>query len=134
MVFGGFPLRGSLWSYGHPAPEREGAGGRRLHGERLQHRSRRSSELYDPASNTWSTTGSLNTARYYHTAVRLKTGKVLAIGGSTGTATTSCELYNPSTGTWSNAASTNVARFFNTTTLLPDGKVLVTGGATSRFP
>jgi hypothetical protein len=92
------------------------------------------SELYDPASNSWSTTGNLNTARYYHTAVRLKTGKVLAIGGSTGTTTTFCELYDPSTGTWSNAASTNAARYFNATTLLPDGKVLVTGGTPSRYP
>ncbi len=92
------------------------------------------SELYDPASNSWSTTGILNTARYYHTAVRLKTEKVLAIGGSTGTTTISCELYDPSTGTWSNAASTNTARYLNTTTLLPDGKVLVTGGTPSRGP
>ena len=90
------------------------------------------SELYDPVSNSWSTTGSLNTARYYHTAVRLKTGKVLAIGGSPGT--TSCELYDPSTGTWSNAASTSATRYLNGTTLLSDGKVLVTGGANGRFP
>ncbi len=89
------------------------------------------SELYDPTSNSWSTTGSLNTARDYHTAVRLKTGKVLAIGGTAGT---SCELYDPNSGTWSPAANTNVAREFNGTTLLSDGKVLVTGGASGRFP
>jgi hypothetical protein len=91
------------------------------------------SELYDPASNSWSTTGSLNTARYYHTAVRLKTGKVLAVGGSTG-ANTSCELYDPIKGTWSVAASTTTGRYQNTTTLLADGKVLVAGGANTRFP
>lgn len=89
------------------------------------------SELYDPVSNTWSTTGSLNSARDLHTAVLLKTGNVLVIGGSAGN---SCELYNPSTGTWSNAASPNAARVQNGTTLLPDGKVLVTGGAAGRFP
>jgi N-acetylneuraminic acid mutarotase len=92
------------------------------------------SELYDPTSNTWSTTGSLNTARSFHTVVELKTGKVLAIGGSTGTATTSCELYDSSKGTWTNAASTNTARYLNTTTLLTNGKVLVTGGANGKFP
>jgi N-acetylneuraminic acid mutarotase len=92
------------------------------------------SELYDPSTNSWSTTGSLNTARYYHTAVRLNTGKVLVVGGSTGTITTSCEIYDPTAGTWSNAASMNVARYFNGTTLLQDGKVLVTGGTQSRFP
>jgi N-acetylneuraminic acid mutarotase len=92
------------------------------------------SELYDPASNSWSTTGNLITARYYHNAVRLKTGKVLVVAGSTGAATSTCELYDPSKGTWSSAASTNAARFFHATTLLSDGKVLVTGGTTSRFP
>jgi len=93
------------------------------------------SELYDPASNTWSTTGSLNTARSFHTAVALKTGKVLAIGGSTGAGvtTTSCELYDSTKGTWTTAASTT-ARYVNTTTLLSDGKVLVTGGSPFRTP
>jgi N-acetylneuraminic acid mutarotase len=90
------------------------------------------SELYDPTSNSWSTTGNLNTARSYQSAVRLKTGKVLAIGGSTGL--TSCELYDPTSGTWTTAASTNAGRYLNTTTLLLDGKVLVTGGASGRFP
>jgi len=91
------------------------------------------SEVYDPTLNTWSTTGSLNTARFLHTAVLLKTGKVLVVGGAYGT-TTSCELYSPSTGTWSNAASNIAARYENTITLLSDGKVLVTGGASGRFP
>ena len=92
------------------------------------------SELYDPTANTWSTTGSLNTARYYHSAVRLHNGEVLVIGGSAGSATTSCELYNPSKGKWSNVASTKVARYLHTTTLLPDGKVLITGGTPFRYP
>jgi hypothetical protein len=91
------------------------------------------SELYDPTSNTWSTTGSLNTARFLHTAVALKTGKVLVVGGSYGT-TTSCEVYSPSSGTWSNIASNVTARYENTITLLSDGKVLVTGGANGKFP
>ena len=87
-------------------------------------------ELHDPVSNTWLPTGSLNLARAYHSAVLLRTGKVLVIGGYT----TSCELYDPTTGKWTAAASMNVARSFHTTTLLPDGKVLVTGGATSKYP
>jgi len=92
------------------------------------------SEIYDPATNSWSATGSLNIARSYHTAVRLNSGVVLAIGGFAGGASPSCELYYPSTGTWSNAASTNVARYLNGITLLPDGKVLVTGGVITKYP
>jgi N-acetylneuraminic acid mutarotase len=91
------------------------------------------SEIYDPTSNSWSTTGSLNTARAFQTAVQLATGSVLVIGGDPGI--TSCELYNPTTGTWSNVANTNTPRYQNTSTLLSDGKVLVAGGVTGgRYP
>jgi N-acetylneuraminic acid mutarotase len=90
------------------------------------------SEIYDPASNSWSTTGSLNTARYYHSALKLKNGKVLAIGGYGGA--NSCELYDPVKGTWSAVASMSTIRYYNTATLLQDGKVLVTGGTQTRFP
>ncbi len=90
------------------------------------------SELYDPTLNTWTTTGSLNTGRAAQTAVLLKTGKVLAVGGSPGL--TSCELYTVSTGTWTSAASTSTGRYLHTTTLLPDGKVLAAGGANGKYP
>jgi N-acetylneuraminic acid mutarotase len=92
------------------------------------------SELYDPVANAWSTSGSLNTARTNHSAVRLKSGQVLVIDGYGAGVLSSCELYNPATGTWSNAASTNSARELHATTMLRDGKVLVTGGVVSKYP
>jgi hypothetical protein len=52
-----------------------------------------SAELYNPASGTWATTGSMVTARYDHTATLLPDGKVLVAGGSNGANT--AELTQP---------------------------------------
>jgi hypothetical protein len=43
----------------------------------------RSAIIYHPATDTWSTTGSLATGRWAHVAVELADGRVLAAGGVT---------------------------------------------------
>ncbi len=74
-------------------------------------------------------TGSLNTARWDHTATLLNNGKVLVVGGSgIGGVLRDAELYDPATGTWTPTSPPNTARWGHTATLLPNGKVLVTGG------
>jgi WD40 repeat protein len=86
--------------------------------------------LYDPATGAFTATGSLNTARAYHTATPLSNGLALITGGtsSSNSALASAELYNPATGTFTATDNLNTARSFHTATLLPTGKVLVSGG------
>jgi hypothetical protein len=87
-------------------------------------------ELYDPTVGTFSSTGSLQTARYGQTATLLNTGKVLVTGGASanGTALASAELFDPVTGVFTTTGSMQTARRAHMATLLASGKVLVTGG------
>ena len=81
------------------------------------------------AQGTWTTTGSLNTARTGHVATLLPNGEVLVAGGGNATGfLPSAELYDPATGKWTVSGSMATARGQQTATLLPNGEVLVAGG------
>jgi hypothetical protein len=90
-------------------------------------------EVYDSISGTWSVKGSLNTARYDHTATLLPNGLVLAAGGddSNFVSTASGELYDPATGVWTATGSMVQDRSRHTATLLSNGFVLVAGGVST---
>jgi len=87
-------------------------------------------EVYDSVAGTFSTTGSLSTARDGHTATLLNNGQVLIVGGNdvNGNALASAELYNPATGTFTLTGSLNIGRAVHTASLLNNGMVLIAGG------
>lgn len=93
-------------------------------------------ELFDPVTETWSLTESLNDGRYFHSATLLADGSVLAAGGNDlldyfGSALASAEVYDseaPATGFWGFVGDLATARSEHTATLLKDGRVLIAGG------
>jgi len=92
-------------------------------------------ELYLPGSGTFEFTGSLLTARVFHTATLLSNGKVLIAGGigdGNPNVLASAELYDPATETFSPAGDMTVARSDHAATLLADGRVLIVGGGGSN--
>lgn len=88
-------------------------------------------ELYNPATGTWSKTGSLNTPRDGFTAMLLPSGEVLVAGGvdNADNALDTAEIYDPIKGTWRDTGSFGGARFDHAATRLADGSVLVAGGS-----
>jgi len=90
-----------------------------------------SSEIYHPATQTWTTYPGLGTPRQYHTATLLNDGTVLVAAGE-GAASqplATSLIYTPGSRTWAATAGSMVAaRYSHTATLLPDGTVLVAGG------
>jgi len=96
-----------------------------------------STEVYDPATGTWTTTGTtFHAGNAPFSVTLLGTGKVLIAGGTTGVypnthITSAAELYDPATATSASTGSMNAPRNDQSATLLPNGQVLAAGGQTT---
>ena len=92
-----------------------------------------SAEVFNPATDTFSSAGigSMSTPRDCPAAAQLPGGRVLIVGGYTGSSTLdSAEIFDPTTNTFSSAGigPMSTRRGEPVAAPLPDGRVLVAGG------
>ncbi len=91
-----------------------------------------SCEIYNPLTDNWTLTGSMNSVRSPGTfgIVLLNNGKVLVSGGFDNNTTTlsSTEIFDPNSGTWTVSTNMNNPRVQHTSVLLDNGNVIVIGG------
>jgi hypothetical protein len=93
-------------------------------------------EIFDPASNTFSPTGSLNTPRHGHSATLLPDGRVLVIAGYNRPNgwLSDAEIYDPATSQWSVTQPIYAHGVAHIATRLNDGRVFVMAGAKQSGP
>ena len=96
-----------------------------------------SAELYDPTTNSWSAATPLIVSRASQSAILLRDGRVLVVGGITlavregglfPSLATDAEIYDATANSWSTTAPMGFDRLGQSATLLADGRVLVAGG------
>jgi hypothetical protein len=88
-----------------------------------------SAEIFNPATNVWTTVAPLSIARTTHTATLLADGLVLIVGGATTAGIVGAvERYNPAQDTWTKLPDLATPRALHSATRLDNGAVLIAGG------
>jgi N-acetylneuraminic acid mutarotase len=84
-----------------------------------------SAELYDPSTNTWTTTEGMRSPHSRHSSVLLPNDQVLVAGGEL---VATNEVYLPDQKTWRSVPVSNDYLMHCSATSLADGRVVVAGG------
>jgi hypothetical protein len=82
-------------------------------------------------TDTWTTAGSMNSARSGAATVLLQDGRILIVGGTDASGPSSTAELFDSNGSFSLASPMNVPRSGHVAVVLQDGRVLVAGGVTN---
>jgi len=104
-------------------------------GQYPYHQVEATAEIYDPATERFTLTGSLATPRFKHGAALLPDGRVLIAGGSNENGRqyeyAGTEIFDPKTGRFVAGPSMNFERYkmLSGVVTLQDGRILIAGGA-----
>jgi N-acetylneuraminic acid mutarotase len=89
-------------------------------------------EIYDPAVDSFRKSNDMSDARFNHTAVKLPDRTVMVVGGAGGTngdtSLATAEVFNPADGRWTPAGALTNSRTGHSAVVFNDGRVLVAGG------
>jgi N-acetylneuraminic acid mutarotase len=115
-------------------------------GETINEKAVAATELFDPATRTWSLAGQLNPSSTYLTLVALPHAGALAAGGcagygysgaiqaGTGAASSLAELFDPATLAWNSTTPMPEPRCGASAVSLPDGRAFLAGGDQGTAP
>lgn len=92
-----------------------------------------STEIYDPATKTFSAGPDMSSPRHSHSATRLPDGRVLIAGGYDTDYLDNAEIFDPKTNRFTPTVRMPVARSGHQAVLLNNGKVLIVGGVGSGW-
>ena len=89
-------------------------------------------EIYDPAVDSFRKSNDMSDARFNHTALKLPDRSIMVIGGAGGTngdtSLSTAEVFNPGDGSWNAAGALTGSRSGHVAAVFSDGRVLVAGG------
>jgi N-acetylneuraminic acid mutarotase len=129
-VFGGYGHKGVVRRMNYNSDAAYEAAAAEM--KRLGRTALRSVEIYDPATNRWSTGARMPEGRHGMGAALGADGRIYVVGGAVSYSSPRAEddvfVYDPASDRWSRGPRLRTARYHHAVTVTPDGRIYAIGG------